>query len=233
MRNLAVITARSGSKGLKDKNIRELCGKPLIVYTIEAAIKSGVFSEVMVSTDSKAYAEVARKYGAEVPFLRSENTSTDTAGSWDVVEEVLERYEEISSRFDTVCLLQPTSPLRKASDIFFAYTLMEEKYADAVTSVCEVDHSPYWTMKLPDSLSMIDYRKKNGNGIPRQQLGTFYRLNGAIYIRKVKYDNDDIIVCSDNEYAYIMDRRDSVDIDTIDDFEYAEFLLEKERNNEK
>ena len=92
MQNIAIITARSGSKGLKNKNIKELCGKPLLVYSIEAAKASGLFDEIMVSTDSKKYADIARSYGANVPFLRSEANSGDKASSWDVVQEVLERY---------------------------------------------------------------------------------------------------------------------------------------------
>ena len=104
MANIAIITARSGSKGLKDKNIRLLAGKPLLVYSIEAAIKSGKFDTVMVSTDSEEYADIARAYGAEVPFLRSENTSSDFASSWDVVSEVLNRYHDIGKDYDTFML---------------------------------------------------------------------------------------------------------------------------------
>ena len=104
MKNIAIIPARSGSKGVKDKNIRDLCGKPLIAYTIEAAIKSGEFDEIMVSTDSEKYAQIAEQYGANIPFLRSEETSSDTASSWDMVEEVLNGYRDRGQEFDTFCL---------------------------------------------------------------------------------------------------------------------------------
>lgn len=117
MKNIAVITARSGSKALVDKNIKLLAGKPLLAYTIEAAKESGCFDTIMVSTDSEKYAVIARDYGAQVPFLRSEATSSDTAGSWDVVREVICQYKELGEVFDSVCLLQPTSPLRTAEDI--------------------------------------------------------------------------------------------------------------------
>lgn len=226
MNNIAIIPARSGSKGLKNKNIKELKGKPLMAYTIETALKSNQFEKVMVSTDSAEYAEIACSFGAEVPFLRSKETSSDVAGSWDVVSEVLTKYRELGIRFDMICLLQPTSPLRTVEDIHNAYYMLEEKKADAITSVCEVEHSPLWTMKLPPDRSMIEFRKKN-NSIPRQQLDQFYRLNGAIYIRKVFYQKDKIEIVDFNEYAYIMPKKNSVDIDTIDDFEYAEFLMEK------
>ena len=228
MNNIAIIPARSGSKGLKDKNIKELNGKPLMAYTIEAALESKQFETVMVSTDSEEYAKIARKYGAEVPFLRSEKTSSDEAGSWEVILEVLENYAELGKMYDTVCLLQPTSPLRKVDDIINSYKILEEKKADAITSVCEVDHSPLWTMTLPSDRSMKEFRKDKKINVPRQKLDTFYRLNGAVYIRKIKYQNAEIDILDQNEYAYIMPKNSSVDIDTLDDFEYAEFLIKKE-----
>jgi CMP-N,N'-diacetyllegionaminic acid synthase len=224
LNNLAIITARSGSKGLKDKNIKLLSGKPLIAYSIEAALKSEMFSEVMVSTDSENYADIARQYGASVPFLRSESTSSDTAGSWDVVLEVLNSYRKLGKAFDTVCLVQPTSPLRKAEDIVSGYQQLIEKDADAITSVCEVEHSPLWTMTLDENLSLEEFRKNCPAG-GRQKLATYYRLNGALYIRSIEYESEKIAIKDKNEFAYIMPRSRSVDIDTIEDFKYAEFLM--------
>jgi len=221
MNSIAIIPARSGSKGLKDKNIKELAGKPLIGYSIDAAKKSGIFSHVMVSTDSEKYADIAIGLGAEVPFLRSAETSSDTAGSWDVVKEVLRGYKE---HFDTVCLLQPTSPLRTDEDITGGYKLLNKKNAGAVTAVCEVDHSPLWTMTLDESLSLDDFRK-NLVSVPRQGLKQYYRINGALYICKCEYDGGEPIIIHDNEFAYIMNRDKSVDIDTIEDFKLAEFLM--------
>lgn len=148
MKNIAIITARSGSKGLKDKNIRILNGKPLMAYTIEAAIKSGMFDEIMVSTDSKEYASVAIKYGAKVPFLRTKKNSDDNASSWDVVKEVVKKYKDMGKEFNTVCMLQPTSPLRIAEDIVNGYKLFNEKKADTVIAVCETQHSPLWSNTL-------------------------------------------------------------------------------------
>ncbi len=223
MNNIAIIPARSGSKTLKDKNIRKLNGIPLIGYTIKAAIESRMFSIVMVSTDSEDYADIARKLGAEVPFLRSKETSSDSAGSWDVVREVLGRYND---HFDTVCLLQPTSPLREAEDIVGAYRELVARNGDAITSVCEMDHSPLWATTLDESFSLTEFKKKIED-VPRQMLKTYYRLNGALYIRRVSYNDDRISLLEKNEYAYIMERRRSVDIDTIEDFEYAEYLIKK------
>jgi len=224
MNNIAIITARSGSKGLKDKNIKLLNGKPLMAYTINAAIDSGIFKTVMVSTDSERYARIAIEYGAEVPFLRSSGNSEDTASSWDVVVEVLSEYQKRGCLFDTVCLLQPTSPMRTAKDIRNAYEFLEKTQGDAVTGVCECEHPVEYMMTLDDNKSLAEYRKKEP-GLPRQMLPTYYRENGAIYIRKLEYSELDVDVLCVNEYAYVMDVRKSVDIDTADDFEYAEFLM--------
>ena len=109
MKNIAIIPARSGSKGLKDKNIKALNGQPLLKYSIDAAISSRIFDEIMVSTDSSHYAEIAKVCGASVPFLRSAENSEDKASSWNVVIEVLNYYKQIGQTFDTFCLLQPTN----------------------------------------------------------------------------------------------------------------------------
>lgn len=230
MRNIAIITARSGSKGLKDKNIKLLNGKPLLAYSIDAAKAAGVFDEIMVSTDSEHYAEIARQYGANVPFLRSAVLSGDTAGSWDVVQEVLQGYLKLGQKFDTVCLLQPTSPMRRAEDIVAGYEMLQHKNADAVTAVCEVDHSPLWSMILPEDGSLVPYRESVEANIPRQKLPKYYRINGALYIRKIGYNGSKVKLIDTQEYALIMARSHSVDIDTIDDFEYAEWMMWRRDN---
>ncbi len=181
MKNIAIITARSGSKGLKDKNIRELNGKPLMAYSIEAALKSGEFDEVMVSTDSERYAEIARSFGAAVPFLRSAEMSGDRAGSMDTVADVLEGYKKLGKTFDTFCLLQPTSPLRTVEDIRNAYRIYWDKQGFAVVSVCETEHSLLWCGQLSENGEMDGFIDK-GKAYRRQELGNYYRLNGAIYI---------------------------------------------------
>ena len=112
-----------------------------------------------MSTDSEKYAEIAKECGATVPFLRSEQQSSDTASSWDVVKEVVENFQKIERCFDTVCLLQPTSPLREAVDIIEAYDVYRLKNADSIISVCEVEHSPMWCMVLPEDSSLMSFRK--------------------------------------------------------------------------
>ena len=135
LKSIAIIPARSGSKGLPDKNIRPLNGIPLIAYTIKAALDSGMFDTVMVSTDSEKYAEIARKYGAEVPFLRSAAISGDKSSSWDAVKEVLAQYEsQLGKTYDVVALLQVTSPLRTGAQIAEAFEKMEQMDANSVYS---------------------------------------------------------------------------------------------------
>lgn len=224
MKNIAIIPARSGSKGLKDKNIKELFGKPLMAYSIEAAYRSGLFDEVMVSTDSVQYAEIARKYGAEVPFLRSAATAGDTAGSWDMVEEVLQGYERLGREFDTFCLLQPTSPLRASDDIKAAYELYHAKNASAVISLCELEHPLSWCGVLGENGSLDGFVKRD-QGKQRQAQEKYYRLNGAIYIVSIPEFRRDVFLYRENAYAYIMSKDRSVDIDTESDFRFAEFLM--------
>ena len=224
MKNIAIIPARSGSKGLKDKNIRYLNGKPLLAWTIDAAIHSGEFDEIMVSTDSEAYAEIARQYGADVPFLRSAETSSDTANSWDMTAEVLENWRERGRLFDTFCLLQPTSPLRSAEDIRNAFALFREKADFAVVSVCEAEHSPLWCGHLPESGEFTDFIRPDAVK-QRQAGGKFYRLNGAIYIVDVQKFGTDRFLYHEGSFAYIMPQERSVDIDTEIDFRLAELLM--------
>lgn len=227
MKNIAVIPARSGSKGLPDKNIRPVNGKPLLAYTIEAALESGCFDTVHVSTDSERYAEIARQYGADVPFLRSAALATDTASTWDAVREVLARYDELGKRFDTMMLMQPMTPLRTGEDVKEAYALLQKKQAKSVIAVCEVDHSPLWCDTIPDSGSMKGFGRKDLAWVNRQDLRPYYRVNGAIYLLSVNGINipPDDEIYEDNCYALFMDRKKSVDVDSEDDLALVEFLL--------
>ena len=228
-KNIAIITARSGSKGLKDKNIRELAGKPLIAYSIEVALESGMFAKVFVSTDSEKYAEISRKYGADVSFLRSEANSGDKAGSWDTVREVIEEFSKRGEEFDNVMLLQPTSPLRTKEDIKESFRVFEERQANAVLGVVEMDHSPLWSNTLPVDGCMDDFTRSEYAGIPRQELPVYYRVNGAIYLLKVSelyVENMFKHKC----YAYIMPQERSVDIDTAFDFKLAELMMKEDEN---
>lgn len=217
MGNIAVITARSGSKGLKDKNMKLLNGKPLMAYSIEAAERSGCFECIHVSTDSEEYAAAAREYGAEVPFLRDAAFASDTADSWDVVRAVVNRYAQNGQNFERVMLLQPTSPLRTAADIQNAFSLMAEKNAKAVIGVCEMDHSPLWSNTLPDDGNMDGFLSRTKN-LPRQQLPVYYRINGAVYLVETAFLMAHGDLYGQHSYAYIMPKERSVDIDDAFDF---------------
>ena len=225
MKNLAIIPARSGSKGLKDKNIKLLNGKPLIAYTIEAAIKSKMFDEVMVSTDSEEYADIAKKYGANVPFMRNSELSNDTASSWDVVRDVFDKYKKDGKEFDTVALLQPTSPLRTGKDIIEGYKVLKDKSANMIVSVCEVEHSPLWMNTPSKNNSMENFINSNIVGLPRQELEKYYRINGAIYIIKTEYLLKTNNIYKDKSFALIIDKKKSIDIDDELDFIIAEILI--------
>ena len=222
---IAIIPARGGSKGIKNKNIVLLRGKPLIAYTIEAAKESRIFDEILVSTDSTEIARVATKYGANVPFMRPTELSTDSASSIDVIVHTLSYFIENGTNFDYFVLLQPTSPLRTSSDIINAAQLAFEKDANSVVSVCEMEHSPLWCNVLPLDLSLSNFLKKEWDK-PRQELPTYYRINGAIYIAKVDYFLRTRDFYGEKSFAYIMPRERSVDIDELIDLKLAEVLLE-------
>lgn len=225
MKHLAVIPARSGSKGLRDKNVKVLNDKPMMAYTIEAALKAGVFDVVHVSTDSQDYAQIARTYGADVPFLRDKALATDGAGTWDAVKWTLESYARAGEEFCLVTLLQPTSPLRTADDIRAAQRIFGEKDADAVVSVCEMEHSPLWSNTLPGDGNMDGFLK-DARGQRRQGLSTYYRINGAVYMLKVSLlQEEPMNLYGKNTYAYIMPKERSVDIDDEYDFAVAEAIL--------
>lgn len=226
MKRLAIIPARSGSKGLPDKNILDLNGRPLMDYTIRAALDSHCFDEVMVSTDSERYAEVAKTCGAAVPFLRSEKASSDQAGSWDVVREVLTQYQAMGRTFDYIALLQPTSPLRTADDIIGAVQMLNENTVNVV-SVTEVEHPIQWCFTLPEDNSMDDFAKSPYNAMRRQELAKHYRENGAIYLVDAKKIMDPAYALyADHSRAYIMPPDRSIDIDSREDLVIAACLLQ-------
>ena len=225
---LAIIPARGGSKRLPGKNIKLLHNKPLIAWSIEAAKQSRYIDCTVVSTDDRAIAEVARKYGAETPFLRPPDLATDRAGTVEVIEHTVQWYINERNRiFDFIILLQPTSPLRTAKHIDEAIELLKEKRADAVISVCEMDHSPLWSNTLPPNLSLDHFISPEIKHLRSQDLPTYYRINGAVYICKTeKFMKEKTLFLNDNIYAYKMSREYSIDIDSSIDFIVAEAIME-------
>lgn len=233
MRNIAVIPARSGSKGLKDKNIKLICEKPLLAYTIESAKESGLFEEIFVSTDSDLYAKIAREWGASVPFLRSELLATDSASSWDVVKDAIRGYGLLGKKFDTVALLQPTSPLRTAQDIINGYDMMKKNEANTIVAICKVDHSPLWSNTLPDDFSLTNFIDDELTKKTRQTLPQYYRINGALYLVKTDYLMNSVDIYKDKSYATLMAKDHSVDIDDEFDFIIAEALIKIRKEDSK
>lgn len=225
MRRIAIIPARSGSKGVKDKNIKMICGKPLLAYTIENASNSGMFDKIFVSTDSPKYADIAMQYGADASFLRSIENSGDEAASWDVVREVIARLAEEGELYDEIMLLQATSPLRSSEDIVNAINLFYEKSASGVVSLTECDHSPLWCNTLPQDGSMDLFEREEYKNLPRQMLPVYYRYNGALYLVTAEELQNKEHMFEKNCYAYIMPKNRSIDIDTELDFMIAETIL--------
>jgi len=222
---LAIIPARGGSKRLPRKNILPLAGKPLIAWTIEAAINSQVFEQVIVNTDDAEIAEISESFGATIPFIRPATLASDTASSIDVIKHTLLWYQEKGIYFTDVVLLQPTSPLRNSEDIIIAINSYNQKKASTVLSVCEVDHPTQWCNSLDNSLSMNGFIKEKTGKSRSQDFDKEYRLNGAIYIwdvSKFLAQNSTVIEPS---FATIMPRSRSIDIDEEIDFKIAEALL--------
>lgn len=228
MASIAVIPARGGSKGVPMKNIRKINGIPLIAYTIKAAKDSGKFDEVIVSTDSEEIADIAVKSGANVPFIRPQDISGDLVSSDAVIKHALEYMKSKGNSYDVVCKLQPTSPLRNANHIIEAFDLFQNKKADFVVSFCECEHSPLWSGVLGKDNSIDKFMDNIDKGACRQELPTYYRLNGAIYLAKTTsfFENGSFI--GKNGFAYIMTQEDSIDIDSELDFKMAELLMKKE-----
>jgi len=222
---LAIIPARGGSKRLPRKNILALNGKPLIAWTIDAALKSRYLDKVVVTSDDDEILEIAKQYGSQI-IKRPEEFSNDTATSFSAVKHTLEQYEP----YDYIVLLQPTSPLRTEEDIDRSIEFLFEKEGNAVISVCETDHSPLWTNTLPENNSMENFLCDEIKNSRSQDLETYYRLNGAIYICKTEnLLQEESFFLEEKTFAYVMNRENSVDIDEELDFKLVEIIINKIR----
>ena len=226
MRPLVVIPARGGSKGLPGKNIKDLGGKPLIWYTIEAARKLFNESIICVSTDSHKIKEVVEDIGLIVPFLRPIELASDTANSQDVLLHALEYFKNNENYIaDTVILLQVTSPFRSAAHITEALQIYNPG-VDMVASVKETDANPYYILKEESSEGFLT-GSKQGNFTRRQDCPKVYELNGAIYIMNVASLKNQKI----NEFTkvkkYLMSKEDSVDIDDYLDWAVAQAIIKR------
>ena len=221
---LAFIPARAGSKGIKNKNIIDLAGKPLISYTINAAKKSKYIDKVIVSTDGEKIADVAKKYGADVPFFRPKELAEDTSNVITAIIYTIKELKKIGEEYDILVLLQPTSPFRSEQHIDEALEMLINNNLPSLLSVCETDKNPTLIRTL-DKDKMIKPIIESDISL-RQQMDKYYILNGAIYINYVK-DIKENRYLKDNEYGYIMDKYHSLDIDEPIDLEIANLYINK------
>ena len=225
---LCIIPARGGSKRVPNKNIIDFGGFPLIYYSINAAKKSGVFDDIIVSTDSKKIQKIAQKYGAEVPFLRPKKLSKNESLVEDAVFYLLKYLEKEGRVYDYICLSQCSTPLVISEDFQNACSILNKKKANMVISVTKTPFNINWTSTLGKDLSMENF--SNCYATFSQQFEQTYILNGAIYFgeNEIFYNKENYY--SKKSFAYIMPNERSIDIDTHEDIKKAEYFLKLRKN---
>jgi CMP-N,N'-diacetyllegionaminic acid synthase len=219
---LAIIPARGGSKGVPRKNIRMVAGKPLIAWTIEEAKKSRYIDYIVLSTEDKEIADIARIWGCEVPFLRPAELAKDATPG---IEPVIHIIKNLHDKYDYTVLLQPTSPLRNADDIDGCFDHLRKHQAHFCVTVSEVEISPYWMYETDDSCHLIPVISDRDLSLRRQDLPTVYALNGAVYVGKTSHVMRFRTFLTNETIAYIMPKERSLDIDTELDMKICDFLL--------
>lgn len=219
MSSIAIITARGGSKRIPKKNIKEFCGKPIIAYSIEAALSAGVFDEVMVSTDSEEIKAIAERYGASVPFLRSEATSNDFATTADVIEEVINSYKQLGKTYETFACIYPTAPFITGTKLSEAAKLLDDD-ADAVISVVKFSFPPQRAFVIEDG--KVSYQFPEFERTRSQDLEPIYHDCGQFYICKCSEFLKRHSMILPKTKAYILPEEEVQDIDTMSDWEIAQ-----------
>mgnify|MGYP000851660402 FL=1 len=228
MKILFLIVARQGSKGVPNKNIRELCGIPLFAFKAISALKSDYCSRLIMSTDSEVIGNLAKKYNVEVPFIRPDYLATDTASSIDVVLHAMDWIEvHDNQRYDALALLEPSSPFLTYFDINNAVRLYEEKHAISILGVKETEVSTSFIAEIGEDLSMKKHYEKvlALSKLRRQDFNKEYTMNGAIYLCDWEYLKKKKSFHSEKTYAYIMPSERSIEIDNIQDYNYASYLI--------
>jgi CMP-N,N'-diacetyllegionaminic acid synthase len=226
-RCLGVIPARGGSKGLPRKNIRMLAGKPLLAYTAEAALAARRLTRVVLTTDDEEIAEVGRQWGIEVPFLRPAELAEDDTPTLPVVQHAVRWLEQRGDSFDSVCLLQPTNPLRRAEHIDACIELLDSSGADAVVTVLPVpaEHNPHWVyFRNPEGILKLS----TGESVPvarRQDLPPAFHREGSVYVTRRRVLIEQNSLYGERLVGYPMDPAESVNIDCLADLDRAERLL--------
>ena len=225
---LSLIPARGGSKGLPGKNIKELNGKPLIWYTINAAQQSKQVDRIILSTDDKKIAKISKGYDVEIPFMLPKKLATDSALAIDNYIYTIERLNhEFDCNYQEFVVLQPTSPFRSSTDIDNAIQILLEKDADSVISVSEIPHPLLWTKRIDEKGILRNYFNVEIENKNRQDFEKAYMPNGALFVFKLSLIKGKYSYYSDKTYPYIMPKERSIDIDDYLDFEFAEFLMRK------
>ncbi len=228
---LGIIPARGGSKGLPGKNIKELCGKPLIAWSIEAGLKSKYLDEVMVTTDSKDIANIAKQYGASVPFLRPDVLANDTATSFDAIKHTIEFYKkEFAKEFDYIVLLEPTSPLREVDDIdnMIEKIIKDEDNFDSIVSIGEVAEHPSIMKQIINGNSIVAFCKELELTTRRQDNKKAYFPYGVAYIVKTKSLLEEKTFYTARNTFYEIKRYQCYEIDDIYDFLAVENIMKYE-----
>lgn len=220
MRRIAVITARGGSKRIPRKNIRDFCGKPILAYSVEAALASGAFDTVMVSTEDKEIAEIAEGYGAEVPFFRSGRNADDFAATRDVLREVLEEYESRGERFDVMCCIYPTAPFVTAQRLREAAELLEKNGADSVLPVVRFSFPPQRCVIVKDGA--VQFKWPEYAQARSQDLEPYYHDAGQFYCLNVKSFREQNVMVMKRTIPLILSEMEIQDIDTEEDWRLAE-----------
>lgn len=224
---LGVIPARGASKRLPRKNILPLSGKPLIYWSIKSALECDYIDRLIVSTEDPEIASISELYGAEIPFLRPDTLATDEVTTIEVITHLLNKLRKKEEYYDYIVLLQPTSPLRNSNHIKSALEKIIERKANAIVSVCEAEHHPFWCNTLPEDKSMDNFLRKDLHNLRSQDLPTYYRLNGAIYIcRSNTLLLENTFLPSKGCSAFIMSQKSSIDIDTQEDFMLAQLTFD-------
>lgn len=228
MKALAVVPARGGSKRLPGKNIRDFAGKPMLAWSVEAAMESGLFDTVMVSTDSEEIAAVARAAGASVPFLRSAETADDHAILLDVMAEVVRRYDAEGQRFERLCCILPTAPLLQASTLRHALALMDEGGFDTVFPVVAFG-SPIQRALRRDAAGRTEMRQPEHYASRSQDLEPAYHDAGQFYwmTREVCLSKQPMF--AGRAGSFVIDEMEAQDIDTLSDWRLAELKMQARR----
>ncbi len=212
---IAIITARGGSKRIPRKNIKEFMGKPMLAYAIQSAQNSGIFDEIMVSTEDREITQIAEKYGAKVPFLRSDNTSNDFATTADVLNEVLDEYKKREKTFDEICCIYPCVPFLTGEILEKAYNKFTNSNADRLIPVVKFSFPIQRAQRINEG-GFLEYREPENAPKRSQDLEAMYHDVGMFYF----YKTDKI--SGGKTVAYEMDESCIQDIDTLDDWKMAE-----------